>query len=186
MKDHRLPLALLAAGLLAAAGSARAARAEGYNVLRGLPSSSPDERRAASSALIESSDPGSSGLVPGLPCGSGVLFSTRRAGGAPFTFGTSGLLYRSNKLMVDRQTGTLWSSLTGERGRLAKACEVVAALAPVAQEARETPGIDSPAPLERIPGHQAFWSGWQSFFPSSELYRGDAGNGNTKAAPPGN
>lgn len=57
-------------------------------------------------------------------CGSGVLFSTRRQrrqGGEPFTFGTSGLLYRSNKLMIDRQTGTLWSNLTGEPvlGRLA-------------------------------------------------------------------
>ena len=47
-------------------------------------------------------------------CGSAVLFGTRRQGTAPFTFGTSGLLYRSNKLMVDRQTGTLWSNLTGE------------------------------------------------------------------------
>lgn len=47
-------------------------------------------------------------------CGSGVLFGTRRQGAAPFTFGTSGLLYRSNKLMIDRQTGTLWSNLTGE------------------------------------------------------------------------
>jgi hypothetical protein len=54
-------------------------------------------------------------------CGSGVLFGTRRPGAAPFTFGTSGLLYRSNKLMIDRQTGTLWSNLTGEPvlGRLA-------------------------------------------------------------------
>jgi hypothetical protein len=47
-------------------------------------------------------------------CGSGVLFGTRRQGATPFTFGTSGLLYRSNKLMIDRQTGTLWSNLTGE------------------------------------------------------------------------
>ena len=47
-------------------------------------------------------------------CGSGVLFGTRRQGATPFTFGTSGLLYRSNKLMIDRETGTLWSNLTGE------------------------------------------------------------------------
>ncbi|HEX5716477.1 MAG TPA: DUF3179 domain-containing protein [Thermoanaerobaculia bacterium] len=47
-------------------------------------------------------------------CGSGVLFGTHRQGAEPFTFGTSGLLYRSNKLMIDRQTGTLWSNLTGE------------------------------------------------------------------------
>ena len=30
------------------------------------------------------------------------------------TFGTSGLLYRSNKLMYDRTTGSLWSQLLGE------------------------------------------------------------------------
>jgi hypothetical protein len=33
--------------------------------------------------------------------------------GEPTTFGTSGMLYRSNKLMYDRKTNTLWSSLTG-------------------------------------------------------------------------
>jgi hypothetical protein len=54
-------------------------------------------------------------------CGSAVLFDTRTAG-APHTFGTSGLLYRSNKLMVDRATLTLWHNLTGEPviGRLAR------------------------------------------------------------------
>ena len=31
----------------------------------------------------------------------------------PTTFGTSGMLYRSNKLMYDRETNTLWSSLLG-------------------------------------------------------------------------
>ena len=31
----------------------------------------------------------------------------------PTTFGTSGLLYRSNKVMYDRATNTLWSQLTG-------------------------------------------------------------------------
>ncbi len=53
-------------------------------------------------------------------CGSGILYSGRTAG-SPRTFGTSGLLYRSNKLMYDRQTYTLWSNITGEAvvGRLA-------------------------------------------------------------------
>ena len=32
----------------------------------------------------------------------------------PTTFGTSGLLYRSNKLMYDRETESLWNQLTGE------------------------------------------------------------------------
>lgn len=34
--------------------------------------------------------------------------------GRVLAFGTSGLLYRSNKLMFEVQTGSLWSSLTGE------------------------------------------------------------------------
>jgi hypothetical protein len=55
-------------------------------------------------------------------CGSGVLYDTRTPAGQAYTFGTSGLLYRSNKLMVDRQTLTLWNNLTGEPavGRLAR------------------------------------------------------------------
>jgi hypothetical protein len=34
--------------------------------------------------------------------------------GKPTTFGTSGLLYRSNKVMYDRETETLWRQFTGE------------------------------------------------------------------------
>lgn len=54
-------------------------------------------------------------------CGSGILYSGKTATDAVRTFGTSGLLYRSNKLMYDRQTYTLWSNITGEAvvGRLA-------------------------------------------------------------------
>jgi hypothetical protein len=47
-------------------------------------------------------------------CGSGVLYATRTPAGGAYTFGTSGLLYRSNKLMIDRQTLSLWNNLTGE------------------------------------------------------------------------
>jgi hypothetical protein len=55
-------------------------------------------------------------------CGAGILYDTRTPSGKAYTFGTSGLLYRSNKLMVDRQTLTLWNNLTGEPvvGRLAQ------------------------------------------------------------------
>jgi len=46
-------------------------------------------------------------------CGSGVLYETRVAGREmPFKFGSSGLLYRSNKLMYDRQTHSLWNHFT--------------------------------------------------------------------------
>lgn len=47
-------------------------------------------------------------------CGSGILFDTTLADGETYTFGSSGLLYRSNKLMYDHQTQSLWSHLHGE------------------------------------------------------------------------
>ncbi len=47
-------------------------------------------------------------------CGSGILYGTTLGPGETYTFGSSGLLYRSNKLMYDHQTNTLWSQLTGE------------------------------------------------------------------------
>ncbi len=47
-------------------------------------------------------------------CGSGILYRARGQDGERLTFGTSGLLYRSNKLMFDRATLSLWSNLTGE------------------------------------------------------------------------
>ena len=46
-------------------------------------------------------------------CGSAVLYDGR-VGDEVYRFGTSGLLYRSNKLMYDRVTGTLWEQYTGE------------------------------------------------------------------------
>ena len=47
-------------------------------------------------------------------CGSGILYETRVPGRAePFVFGSSGLLYRSNKLMYDRETNSLWNQFTG-------------------------------------------------------------------------
>ncbi len=47
-------------------------------------------------------------------CGSGILFDTRVEGrDEPFVFGSSGLLYRSNKLMYDQQTHSLWNQFTG-------------------------------------------------------------------------
>jgi hypothetical protein len=46
-------------------------------------------------------------------CGSAILYDGR-VGDATYRFGTSGLLYRSNKLMYDYQTRTLWKQYTGE------------------------------------------------------------------------
>lgn len=47
-------------------------------------------------------------------CGSGILFDGRVPGyDEPFVFGSSGLLYRSNKLMYDDRTESLWNQFTG-------------------------------------------------------------------------
>jgi hypothetical protein len=47
-------------------------------------------------------------------CGAAIAYATRLSDGKTLTFGSSGLLYRSNKLMYDEETESLWSSLTGE------------------------------------------------------------------------
>ena len=48
-------------------------------------------------------------------CGSGILFETKVKGrNQPLVFGSSGFLYRSNKLMFDRQTNSLWNQFTGK------------------------------------------------------------------------
>ena len=47
-------------------------------------------------------------------CGAGIAYDGRAPNGEIYTFGTSGLLYRSNKLMYDRTTRTLWNQFTGE------------------------------------------------------------------------
>ena len=53
-------------------------------------------------------------------CGSGILYETLLKGrvalpgrGKPLVFGSSGLLYRSNKLMFDWETLSLWNQFTG-------------------------------------------------------------------------
>ena len=46
-------------------------------------------------------------------CGSAIVYDGR-LDGALYRFGTSGLLYRSNKLMYDRTTRTLWNQFTGQ------------------------------------------------------------------------
>jgi len=47
-------------------------------------------------------------------CGAGIAFDGRAPDGNTYTFGSSGFLYRSNKLMYDRETSSLWNQLTGE------------------------------------------------------------------------
>ena len=47
-------------------------------------------------------------------CGSGILYDARVPGyDEPFVFGSSGFIYRSNKLMYDQATHSLWHQFTG-------------------------------------------------------------------------
>ena len=103
-------------------------------------------------------------LVGGVPvslayctlCGSGILFDGRIAGRAePFTFGSSGLLYRSNKLMYDRQTDSLWEQFTGRPvvGRL----------------------TGSKIELKLLPLVLSSWSEWRSRHPETLVLSLDTG-----------
>jgi len=84
----------------------------------------------------EALETGIAGQVPGLPvmlayctlCGAGVLYDVSipdlaytgqdgarvELGDTVLEFGSSGLLMRSNKLMYDRNTDTVWNAITGE------------------------------------------------------------------------
>ena len=81
------------------------------------------------------------------------MYSGSSARGGRRTFGTSGLLYRSNKLMYDRQTYTLWSNLTGEPvvGRLAQ----------------------SPLHLEILPATVTTWEEWRAAHPRTTVLKLD-------------
>lgn len=81
------------------------------------------------------------------------MYSGKTPKGERRTFGTSGLLYRSNKLMYDRQTFTLWSNLTGEPvvGRLAR----------------------SPVRLEILPVTVTTWREWKAAHPDTTVTRLD-------------
>src|SRR5215813_15612850 len=89
-------------------------------------------------------------------CGSGILFDSRVVGWAePFTFGSSGLLYRSNKLMYDRQTDSLWEQFTGRPvvGRL----------------------TGSKIELKVLPLVLSSWSEWRSRHPETRVLSLDTG-----------
>ena len=89
-------------------------------------------------------------------CGSGILYETKVAGRAkPFVFGSSGFLYRSNKLMFDRATLSLWNQFTGKpvTGKLA----------------------DSGIELVQRPVVIARWNDWQLANPATKVLALDTG-----------
>ncbi len=97
-------------------------------------------------------------------CGSGILYETKVKGRAkPLVFGSSGFLYRSNKLMFDRATLSLWNQFTGKpvTGKLA----------------------DSGVELVQRPVVIARWDDWRRDNPGTQVlaletgYRRDYGSG---------
>lgn len=87
-------------------------------------------------------------------CRSGVLFDTT-VDGRVFTFGSSGLLYRSNKLMYDRQTESLWLTMPREpiSGKLA----------------------DSGIKLKLLPVVVTTWQEWRNNHPTTRVLSLDTG-----------
>jgi hypothetical protein len=89
-------------------------------------------------------------------CGSGILYDTRVPGqGEPFEFGSSGLLYRSNKLMYDQQTHSLWNQFSGR--------PVVGPLS--------GSGIE----LEVLPVTITSWQDWRTRHPDTRVLSLDTG-----------
>ncbi len=89
-------------------------------------------------------------------CGSGILFETQVEGrDEAFVFGSSGLLYRSNKLMFDRQTDSLWNQFTGE---------------PVVG-----PLVDSGITLKIRPVVITSWAEWRAANPQTRILSVDTG-----------
>ena len=86
-------------------------------------------------------------------CGSGILYSAVDEEGKRLMFGTSGLLYRSNKLMFDRATLSLWSNLTGK--------------AVVGQRAADG------ATLTVLPMTLTRWDVWRRRYPDTTIMRPD-------------
>ena len=83
-------------------------------------------------------------------CGSGILFETKTAGRRkPLVFGSSGFLYRSNKLMFDRETHSLWNQFTGK---------------PVVG-----PLVGSNITLKQRPVVITEWQSWKSAHPNTKV-----------------
>ena len=91
-------------------------------------------------------------------CGSGIAYDGRIPGmKEPLRFGTSGLLYRSNKLMYDRATTTLWNQLTGR---------------PVLGELVLREGLE----LTLLPTVVASWGEWKQRHPDTTVLTLETGH----------
>lgn len=91
-------------------------------------------------------------------CGAPLVFKASRGEDEPrLTFGSSGLLYRSNKLMYDRATDTLWNQMTGR---------------PVIGKRVERGDV---APLELLNVRTTTWGAWRADYPETTTIRLETG-----------
>ncbi len=88
-------------------------------------------------------------------CGAAIAYRAEAPDGETYTFGSSGFLMRSNKLMVDRQTQTLWNQLTGRP-----------VLGPLAKHSWK---------LERLPIVVTTWAAWRARHPETSVLSLDTG-----------
>lgn len=100
-------------------------------------------------------------LVHCTLCGSAIAYDTTLENGTVLSFGTSGLLYQSNKLMYDRQTRSLWQQFTGR--------PVVGALVPEV-------GLESPR-LRLIPTVITTWRDWRLAHENTTVLSLETGRG---------
>lgn len=94
--------------------------------------------------------------------GSSVLYDRRAPDGETYDFSGTGLVYQSNRLMYDRQTETLWNSLTGRP-----------VLGPLVTAAAGTTG----SWLDTIPIVTARWEDWLRDHPDTLVLSEDVGLG---------
>ncbi len=85
-------------------------------------------------------------------CGTAMVFE-RRVGGRLRTFGVSGLLYRSDVLMYDRESESLWSQL--------------------AMKAISGPAVGTK--LTWLPSEYLTWKTWREKYPHGEVLSTDTG-----------
>ncbi len=92
-------------------------------------------------------------------CGSGILYATQidtqEGIAVTLKFGSSGLLYRSNKLMFDEQTNSLWNQFSGR--------PVVGSLA------------DTNLTLTSLPLVTTTWGEWRAMHPTTLIMSGETG-----------
>ena len=88
-------------------------------------------------------------------CGTVIPYESVAAG-RTWRLGTSGLLYRSNKLMFDEETGSLWSTLDGR---------------PVIGEL-----VDQGITLQSRPVVTTTWGEWKALHPSTTVLSLDTGH----------